>query len=176
MGFSNMSRHKRQRLDIAQIREALRDGKIWTALGVVTVFPGESSHFEIDADGGGVIVDVELVPHRERVACRLGSGSGGGVWRIPPAGAEVAVLVPSGELEADPMIVAVVSDPPTQLTDETETVIVATGTVKVIAPAVELGDSPAALDGVVVGTGIDSFTGATYTALGNASAVVKAKK
>lgn len=171
-----MSRHKKQRLDIAQIREALRDGKIWTALGVVTRFPGESVHYEIDDDGGGVTVDVELVPNRERVACRLGSGSGGGVWRIPPEGAEVAVLVPMGDLDADPIITCVVSSPPAQLTDDTETVVVASGKVKVIAPEIDLGDSPNALDWVVVGTGIDPFTGSPYHALGNVSSVVRAKK
>lgn len=168
--------YKKQRLDLGQLKEALRDGKLWAALGVVTKFPGETVHYEVDDDGQGVSVDVELIPNRERVSCRLGSGSGGGVWRIPAEGSEVAVLVPMGDLEADPILVATVDAPPSQLTDDSTTVIVATGTVKVIAPLVELGDSPLELDGVVVGTGIDPFTGSTYTALGNASAVVRAKK
>lgn len=38
------------------------------------------------------------------------------------------------------------------------------------------GTLSAALNGVVVASGVDSFTGATYGALGNASSVVLAKK
>ena len=167
------SRKGAKRLDMAEVRSALKDGRLWATLGVVRKFPGESSHYEILDDG--VIVDVELMPNRERVACRLGTDGGGGVWRVPPEGTEVAVLVPHGDLDTDPIITATVSDAPSQL-DGTSTVIVATGTVKVIAPAIELGDEPAAMDGAVVGTGIDSFTGATYAALGNASAIVKVKK
>ncbi len=51
-------------------------------------------------------------------------------------------------------------------------------TVKAVvkAPAVELGDTPNPLDGVVVGTGVDPFTGVQYALLGSASTVVKAKK
>lgn len=46
-----------------------------------------------------------------------------------------------------------------------------------VGNTVEIGDEGlGALDGVVHGSGIDPFTGLTYTALGNASAVVKAKK
>lgn len=39
-----------------------------------------------------------------------------------------------------------------------------------------IGSPPTPLDGVVTGTGIDSFTGLTYFALGNASANVLVKK
>lgn len=38
------------------------------------------------------------------------------------------------------------------------------------------GTLSAALNGVVVASGVDSFTGATYGALGNASSIVLAKK
>jgi uncharacterized protein involved in type VI secretion and phage assembly len=48
----------------------------------------------------------------------------------------------------------------------------------VTAPDVQLGDSNLAppVNGLVLGSGIDTFTGATYFALGSASSVVKAKK
>ena len=53
------------------------------------------------------------------------------------------------------------------------------GTVIRIAPdgSVEIGGTSltALLDGVVTARGIDPFTGSTYGALGNASAVVMAK-
>jgi len=47
-----------------------------------------------------------------------------------------------------------------------------------VAPDVQLGDSGLSppVNGLVLGGGIDTFTGLTYAALQNASAVVKAKK
>lgn len=99
-----------RRANMAEIRAALEDGKVWTGLGVVFA-PDGGSHYEVDADIG-VLVHVELMPAREPLLCRLGGlGEGGtrGVWRIPPVGTEVAVLIPSGELDDDPMIVGVLS-------------------------------------------------------------------
>ena len=58
--------------------------------------------------------------------------------------------------------------------------IKATAKVTVIAPLIELGDeglsSAPILNGVVLGSGIDPFTGATYGVLGNASSRVTASK
>jgi phage gp45-like len=50
--------------------------------------------------------------------------------------------------------------------------------VQVIAPVTDIGPAVpcAATDGVVTGLGFDPFTGQTQFALGNASAVVRAKK
>ncbi len=71
---------------------------------------------------------------------------------------------------------------PDQLDDDDIVVIEATR-VHVIATDVHLqssnillGTNPNPLDGVVVGTGIDSFTGATYAVLGSTSQKVKAEK
>ena len=56
-------------------------------------------------------------------------------------------------------------------------IVVTAPKVTVVADTVELGGAGLiATDGVVHGTGIDTFTGATYAALQNASAVVRAKK
>lgn len=67
-----------------------------------------------------------------------------------------------------------VSMSPTQLQ------IVGTTRVTVIAPLVELGADGLAgapqLNGVVLGSGVDTLTGATYGALGSASSVVTARK
>jgi uncharacterized protein involved in type VI secretion and phage assembly len=58
--------------------------------------------------------------------------------------------------------------------------IQATTKVTVVAPNVELGSDGLAtaplINGVVLGSGIDTFTGATYGVLGSASATVTAKK
>lgn len=59
-----------------------------------------------------------------------------------------------------------------------DTHLEASGKVVVTSSDIQLGDSglAAATEGVVVGGGIDTFTGLTYFALQNASSTVKAKK
>lgn len=94
-------------------REALEDHKLWATMGTVVADKG-GSHYEVraeDSNNVDILVEV-LLASGEGVTCRLGGFAGGagiGVWRIPPVGSEVAVLVPTGELEADPIIVAVLS-------------------------------------------------------------------
>lgn len=126
MDRSKRGKRGAKRLDLAVLREALKDGKVWSGLGVVTLFQGETSHFEIIAEEGvnvDILVDVELMPNREKVACRLGQGGGGGVWKIPAVGVEVAVLIPQGDLGADPIIVATLDSPPASVTT-TEIVVI----------------------------------------------------
>lgn len=166
------------------MREWLASAQLVTSLGVVRKFPGEESHYEINTENGEreILVDVELIPSGTRVQCRLGFGNDG-VYRIPRENQEVAVLVPydpttliKDSLDFGPIIVGVLdNEAPSQL-DSDDIVVIKTGTVKVIADAIELGDSPAILDEVVVGSGIDSFTGSNYKVLGNTSSKVKAKK
>lgn len=116
MSKSRRGRAATKRLDVAQARQLLRDGLVWTGLGVVRLFPGELQHFEVVAsEEPDVLVDVELVPGRERLVCRLGIAVGA-VWQVPPVDSEVAVLIPQGDLEADPIIVGVISTPPGILT------------------------------------------------------------
>lgn len=124
---SKRGRRGAKTLDLAQLKAALRDGKFWTGLGVVRVFPGETSHFEIVLTGEaepGVDLMVELASNGERLVCRLGAT--GGTWRIPAPGTEVAVLIPEGDLESDPIVVAILEDPP-GLLGETNIVIAAPG-------------------------------------------------
>lgn len=95
-------------MDLSAMREALADGKVWSALGIVTAVEG--AHYRLDEDD--VVVDVLTIPDEELVTCRLGAGFGGfgiGLWSIPPEGAEVAILVPLGEYNFSPVIVAVLS-------------------------------------------------------------------
>lgn len=112
--MANKRHHKGAKaMDLSQFADALADGKVWAGVGRVTKFAGETSHFEIipgDAENlADVMVDVAVFPNGEAVACRLGMS--GGVWQIPAEGAQVAILVPMGDYEADPVIVGVLGYP-----------------------------------------------------------------
>lgn len=115
-----------RRLDLSAMREVLRDQRVWCGLGLV-VKDGDS-HWRFDEDD--VLVEVELQPSEERMTCRLGSVAGGsahGVWAVPPEGTEVAVLIPDGEFEAEPIIVATLSSgalPASEGVGEDRTIIV----------------------------------------------------
>jgi hypothetical protein len=89
----------------AEVRDALEDGRVHCALGLVVKRPNETSHYSLETDDTGspvdVLVEVDLMPRQEAVTCRLGAlagGPGSGIWRIPPPGTEVMVMVPRGEL------------------------------------------------------------------------------
>lgn len=100
-----------RKLDLSSLRAALEDRRVWTALGLVQVPAGSTSHYEITDDD--VLVEVELLPAGEPLTCRLActaaAGPGGGVWCIPAPGTEVVVLVPHGEFENDPVIIGTLS-------------------------------------------------------------------
>lgn len=173
-----------KRADAQAIRAWVAAGETVTALGVVRKFPGEDSHFEISTENGSneILVDVELIPSGTRVQCRLGFGNDG-VYRIPRVNSEVAVLIPfdsssliKDPLDFEPIIVGVLNNnAPSQLSDD-DTVVIDATKVRILNSDIQLGTNPGVQDGVVVGSGIDSFTGSTYFALGNASAKVKAEK
>jgi hypothetical protein len=173
-----------KRLDVGAMRDLLSSTQLVTALGIVRQFPGEDSHYEISAENGDreILVDVELIPSGTKLQCRLGFGNDG-VYRIPRVDQEVAVLVPydpqsliRDSLDYGGIIVGVLDNSAPSQLDSDDIVVIKSGTVKVIADSIELGDSPGLADNVVVGSGIDSFTGSTYKVLGNTSAIVKAKK
>jgi hypothetical protein len=95
---------------LSQSAQAIVDGKLWAGVGLVVKRQGEDQHYEIG--DGDVLVSVDLMPEGQPLWCRLGAGGGGlggGVLRVPKVGAEVLVLVPRGELEEQPAIVAVLS-------------------------------------------------------------------
>lgn len=165
-------------------RSMLAKSEMVTSLGVVRKFPGEESHFEISNENGDaeILVDVELIPSGERTLCRIGFGSDG-VYKIPRENQEVAVLIPynpqsliKDALDYGAIIVGVLdNNAPSQLNDD-DIVVVKSTRIHLVSDNIKLGTNPNANDGVVVGTGIDSFTGSTYFALGNASSKVKAHK
>lgn len=175
-----------KRPDPTPLRDLLADGRVWTSLGLVVAPDGGGAHFELVEDDGqiaDVLVEVELQPSLVGVTCRLGQGdgAGGGLWRVPPIGAEVAVLVPDGEIDHMPIIVAVLSSGSVpDRVGEGRTILVAADVVEITAPRVVLGPDPGDVnpitDGFVHGTGQDAYTGLYLWQLGGASSKVQGNK
>lgn len=186
-----------RKLPMDTIREALGDPRAWVKLGIVTKFEGETSHYELD--GQDLLVDVELMPERIPVLCRMGSPVGGqyfGVWSVPPVGTEVMVVVPDGDLEADPVIVSCLSTgqlPQGAATLDEQTIVISGNGIKIVGGAtiqvqsdtvviidadeeVQLGGATGVNQGVVNGECVDSFTGTPYAALHSLTGKVKAPK
>jgi hypothetical protein len=171
-----------KQLDLSPLKQALMDRRVWTGVGVVYRPDGESQHFEVD--GEDVLIHLHLVPDGTDLTARLGTFAGGagmGLWRVPAAGDEVAVLIPAGELGYMPIVVGVLSSgqAPARVA-ENRTILVATDTVEITAPRVVLGPDPDqvidAQDGFVHAKGTDPYTGMQYWMLGNASAKVVGNK
>ncbi len=173
-----------KRADPGVIREAFSDRTMTSALGVVRKFPGEDSHYEISDENGSreILVDVELMPNRERVLCRLGFGNDG-VYRIPRVNQEVAVLIPSSPqslvkdpLDDHPIIIGVLdTEAPAELEDD-DTIIIKSAKVVVISDDTRIG-SDGASDKVVRKSDLDTvvsdinarLTGHTHLGVPHAS-------
>lgn len=77
----------------------------------VALHEGETSHWEVNADGD-LQVSVVTHGHGAPITALLGAlvgGNGKGVWVIPPIGTEVLVAFPDGDYEGDAVLVAVLS-------------------------------------------------------------------
>lgn len=175
------------------------DTRTWVSLAIAL----EDS--VVDPDHG-VLVDVRLVPTEEEYTARLApgyAGSGFGLYHPVKKDDELVVAAPSGD-PANGMIVesilwSAADKPPQEAVDNPADVLLVVEPEKnlrlkvsgggnvyvsseqkvvVEGSSVHLGadNLVSPNDGVVHGTGIDSFSGATYFALGNASGVVLAKK
>lgn len=94
-----------KQLDLTDMKKALRDGRQWTALGIVVAPPDGSAHWKIVGDNIDVMVEVELQPSQEPVTARLAAG----IWMVPDVGDEVAVMLPAGELDFMPTITCVLA-------------------------------------------------------------------
>ena len=98
-----------KRMDLTAARALLKDQRHWAAIGVVTAPADGSPYWRVDTDesGAGVDVLVEVVLHPEGVpvTARLAAG----VWLVPSLGEEVAVLIPSGQIDFMPIIVGILS-------------------------------------------------------------------
>ncbi len=114
-----------KRLDVSDLKAIVKDQRIWSNLGVVIEPEDGEPHFEIVTVDGtivDVLVEVELVPERIHVTARLAGrgGQGRGLWEVPQVGDEVAVIVPDGEVEFCPIVVATLSggEIPSELTED----------------------------------------------------------
>lgn len=99
-----------KRFDPSDLRELVKDRRLWCAMGVVIEPEGGGSHF--DLDGEDVLIEVETQPDLIDVTARLGFGFGGpniGMYAIPPVGTEVVLLMPSGRLDFMPVVVGMLS-------------------------------------------------------------------
>lgn len=103
----------RRRIDVERLREAIRgpgaDTRVWCAQGRVED-PDESLTWDPEY---GWLVDVEIVGgdlHGESdVPCRVPEplgGDGYGEFLPPALSSEVVVLIPDGDLEVNPLVVA----------------------------------------------------------------------
>jgi hypothetical protein len=99
-------RRPTRRLDLAELRELLRDRRVWAGLARVILPEGQSAHWEIVAAADGsvaeILVDVVLLPSNVEVTARL---AGAGVWAVPEVGDEVIVHIPDGLIDFAPTIV-----------------------------------------------------------------------
>jgi hypothetical protein len=102
-------KHATRRLDIAAIKQALADDRVYPCLGLVTD-EDVASHYSLDDED--LLVEVALMPGEERVTARMGlfgMGPNAGIWSVPPVGTEVALMVCDGELEGGVFIVGILS-------------------------------------------------------------------
>lgn len=102
-----------KRLDVAGLREALKDTRVWASLAIVMAPDGEAGaeHWELDLDETGapvdILVEVLLVPSNVEVTARLGGFAGAaGVITVPDVGDECLVIFPDGQLDWMPTLVA----------------------------------------------------------------------
>ena len=92
---------------LTDMRSLFRDHRVWTGLGVVIEPEGGGAHWSVVPGPGGsgsvdIVVEVELQPSLVPVTARLRAG----IWEVPALGDEVAVLIPDGEIDFQPIIVA----------------------------------------------------------------------
>lgn len=155
-------------------------GQVWLSAATVAKHAGSSEHWRVNDEGD---LEIEVVTQQQGVpivAVMGGLGAQGrGVWVIPAEGDEVLVAHPDG-FEGDATIFAVLptGGVPAGLTPDR--VLVVGPQVHVVSGDVRIGPTPDAMvplvNGVVLGSGIDTFTGATYGALGSVSLKVQADK
>lgn len=172
--------------DFNRIAQAMKtpgiDPRVWICSGYVKA---------LGVDEEGPFVDVTCTPSEEIVPARLASiyaGPGYGFYIPVELDDEVLIFAPNGDpneglivlprlwSKSDPPPPDAIKNPQNILLHAKEGAsvnIVVSGDAKINLGAVDL---QTLTDGVVTGRGIDSFTGATYGALGNVSDIVRAKK
>lgn len=171
--------------DVNRLAKALErpgiDPRVWICLAFVV---------EFDIDDEGPIVDVLLmpdqIPETARVAAEY-SGPNFGFYFPLEKDDEVLVGAPNGNPDEGLVVIKRLwskSDKPPQesIDDPTNIILHAKegANINLVVSGdatINLGSASLSLeDGIVTGKAIDSFTGSTQFALGNASNIVRAKK
>lgn len=122
--------------DLAAMREAMADPRAGrsVSLGLVVADDDSGSHYE--ATDTDILVRVELQPEQRKLWCRLaGMAAGRGVSMIPAVGDEVVIVIPGGEIHADPVLVAVLATGSIDDDNATRTVVITGNDVKITALA-----------------------------------------
>ena len=111
---STLRRKKRRqkpkkRLDLTNMTRTLEGlgfvRGFFSCLGIVLAAEDGGTHFELDDED--LMVEVELMPSQTQLTVRVGTvagGGGGGIWKVPPVGAEVLVAIPDGDIDFQPTI------------------------------------------------------------------------
>lgn len=99
----------KKRFDLTNMTKALEDMGFargsFSCLGIVLAAEDGGAHFDLDDED--LTVEVELMPSQAQLTVRVGTvagGGGGGIWKVPPVGAEVLVAVPDGDTAFQPTI------------------------------------------------------------------------
>lgn len=122
--------------DLAAMREAMQDARAGrsVALGLVVSDDDSGSHYE--ATDTDILVRVELQPEQRKLWCRLaGMAAGRGVSMIPAVGDEVVIVIPGGEIHADPVLVAILATGSVSGNMAERTVVITGNDVKITALA-----------------------------------------
>jgi hypothetical protein len=136
-------RRPSRKMDTAGIAAMAADGRAWVRLGKVFAPGEEGSHWsKVD---GILLLEVETMPEGEDLTCRLassaGSGAGNGDWSIPRVGTVVVVVIPSGIVEFEPIVVAVLDcNAIPDDVSETRRLLVDDREIAVRAPKIRMGD------------------------------------
>jgi hypothetical protein len=110
---SRAGRRPTKRLDLRDLRAAVEDSRVWSAVGQVIQPDGEAgaTHYELVPGESGAIVDilveVLLLPSNIEVTCRLAGAAGArGAITIPDVGDEVLIVIPNGQVDWMPVLIA----------------------------------------------------------------------
>lgn len=96
-----------KRLDLTDIRAVMRDNRVWSGLAIV-VQPDDGPYWQIigtDGEDADIHVEVVLQPSGVPLTARLRAG----VWEVPAVGDEVAVIIPDGATDFQPIILGILS-------------------------------------------------------------------
>lgn len=103
------SKKASKRIDLSDIREVLKDRRMWAGLGVVVAPTDGSPHWRIETDDSGtaidILVEVVIQPDQIPITARLTAG----MWTVPAIDEEVAILIPAGQVDFQPIIVGILS-------------------------------------------------------------------